>query len=110
MYRSVTVNAGGTLAATSTTTAMTVNGNLVLNTGSDYEVTVTAPPASTARWPTGTSTPVSRASFTVNAGAAGYSGSDTYTVLTTAAANGVSGTFSGLTIASGGTSAISCRT
>ena len=77
-------------------------GNLVLSAGSDYEVTVTNTVSSAVAL-TGTSTASLAGILSVDAVgiSTNYSASDTYNVLTTAASSGVSGTFSGITVASG---------
>ncbi len=99
----VTVNAGGTLSSgVNGSGALKVNGNLALNFGADYQATLSSTNGtSTATSVTGaSSTATLSGTFTAVAGSTSttYSTSDLYTVLTTAAANGVTGTFSGLTV------------
>ncbi len=98
----VTVNAGGVLAPGTVGTPLTISGNLTLASGADYAVAVTNASGNTS-WAavTGTGTATLASVLSIAAGAGVYSASDTYTVLSTTAANGVNGTFSGINIASG---------
>jgi len=100
---SVTVNAGGTLTpGASGAGTLTVNGNLSL--AGDYVVTITnANGVNTETAVIGTGNGAGLGGiFTAVGTGSGYSSSDTYNVLTTVAINGVSGTFSGLSISGGG--------
>jgi fibronectin-binding autotransporter adhesin len=97
----VTVNAGGTLNPYSTTAPLTLSGSLVLNPGSNYEVTISGGNASEVSVTGASNTASIGGIFTAVAGGGTYSTSTPYTVLSTANASGVSGTFSGITIASG---------
>ena len=98
----MTVNAGGVLAPGTVGTPLTISGNLTLASGADYAVAVTNASGNTS-WAavTGTGTATLASVLSIAAGAGVYSASDTYTVLSTTAANGVNGTFSGINIASG---------
>ena len=92
----VTVNSGGTLAVgTNGTGTLNVAGGLALNSGADYQATLSSTSNST--------TSVAGAAtlggtFTAVAGSGTYVANNLYTVLSTAAANGVTDTFSGLTV------------
>jgi autotransporter-associated beta strand protein len=95
----VTVAAGGTLApGANGAGTLTINGNLSVAAGGDYAPTINGSGNSAAAV-SGTHTATLAGIFTAVAGSGSFSAGQTYTVLSTAAASGVSGTFSGLSIA-----------
>jgi autotransporter-associated beta strand protein len=96
----VTVNAGGTLAPGTFVNpigTLNISGNLTLASGADYAVTITSTNGSNGSAAV-TGTASLGGIFTAVPGAGAYSANDTYTVLSTATSNGVSGTFSGINI------------
>jgi len=96
----VTVNAGGTLSVGANGSGtLTSNGNVNLKLGGDYAATLSSTNGvSTSTSVTGSSTASVNGTFTAVAGPGPYMAGNLYTVLSTAAANGVTGTFSGLSV------------